>query len=357
MVARDANESRRPQPHLPQPNLPQQSSVGRRKFMQATAGGAAATFLATRLPNIVTAAEAPVAAVPESVVKKLYGTLSEAQRKAICFDWDYIDPSRGLLRTRVSANWNITDKTINSEFFTDEQRDMLREMFLGMIHPDWHARYDQQLDDDCGGFGEGQSIAIFGDPTAGKFELVLSGRHMTLRCDGNSADHVAFGGPIFYGHAPEQTEFKEHPGNVFWHQAVAANQVYEMLDGKQRDVALVANRPGESRVAFQGAEGKFPGIAIADLSADQKSHAQQVLEKLIEPFRQSDQDEVVACLKAQGGLDKCHLAFYSDGDLGEDKVWDNWRLEGPSFVWYFRGSPHVHVWVNIADSSQVELNA
>jgi len=38
-------------------------------------------------------------------------------------------------------------------------------------------------------------------------------------------------------------------------------------------------------------------------------------------------------------------------------VWDNWRLEGPSFVWWFRGSPHVHVWVNVADSPDVELNA
>jgi hypothetical protein len=38
-------------------------------------------------------------------------------------------------------------------------------------------------------------------------------------------------------------------------------------------------------------------------------------------------------------------------------VWDNWRLEGPAFVWHFRGAPHVHVWVHIADESGVELNA
>ena len=33
-----------------------------------------------------------------------------------------------------------------------------------------------------------------------------------------------------------------------------------------------------------------------------------------------------------------------EGDIGNDGEWDNWRLEGPAFVWYFRGSPHVHVW-------------
>ena len=37
--------------------------------------------------------------------------------------------------------------------------------------------------------------------------------------------------------------------------------------------------------------------------------------------------------------------------------WDNWRLEGPSFVWHYRGFPHVHVWVNVSDDASVPLNA
>ena len=73
------------------------------------------------------------------------------------------------------------------------------------------------------------------------------------------------------------------------------------------------------------------------------------------PFRETDRAEVEKCLAAQGGLDACRLAFYSGEDIGEDKVWDNWRLEGPSFVWYFRGAPHVHVWVNVADSSEAKI--
>ena len=78
---------------------------------------------------------------------------------------------------------------------------MIREIFEGIIHPDWVQRIDKQLEDDAGGYGNDQSIAIFGQPGSGKFEFVMTGRHMTIRCDGNSADHVAFGGPIFYGHA------------------------------------------------------------------------------------------------------------------------------------------------------------
>jgi hypothetical protein len=93
------------------------------------------------------------------------------------------------------------------------------------------------------------------------------------------------------------------------------------------------------------------------MTTDQRELVQKVLQKLVEPYRQNDRDEVLACLKAQGGLDKCSLAFYSDEDLGKDGVWDCWRLEGPSFVWYFRGSPHVHVWVNVASDSSVKLNS
>jgi hypothetical protein len=28
-------------------------------------------------------------------------------------------------------------------------------------------------------------------------------------------------------------------------------------------------------------------------------------------------------------------------------VWDVWQIEGPNMLWYFRGAPHVHCWVNI----------
>ena len=79
--------------------------------------------------------------------------------------------------------------------------------------------------------------------------------------------------------------------------------------------------------------------------------------KLVEPFRTEDREEALECLKAKGGLDACVLSYYADPDIGDDKVWDNWRLEGPAFVWYFRGAPHVHVWVNVADDPAVKTNA
>ena len=334
---------------------PLESVLPRREFLRYSAAALALASPGLRLPI----ASAKDREVPETLVKVLYDSMNEKQKKAVCFDWDYIEPKRGLLRTRLENNWKITKPSIDSGFYTGEQKALMREIFLGMTHPDWHERYDKQLKDDVGGFGKRQSIAIFGKPGTKQFEFVLASRHMTLRCDGNSAEHVAFGGPILYAHEGESTfEKPNHPSNVFWHQAVAANKLYDMFDGKQRKRALVTSgMPSEELIVFRGPAGKFNGIKVADFSADQKEHLQLVLKLLLEPFRQSDQDEVVRCLKVQGGLDSCHLAFYKEGDLGKDGIYDNWRLEGPSFVWYFRGDPHVHVWVNVADTHKVKLNS
>ena len=340
----------------------------RREFLTTASGvviGASALGSVLPAGRVWAQAKAPEAAAaaassPESMVKVLYDMLSAKQRETICFPWDHKDDDRGLLRTRIAANWDITENYINdSDFYTTDQQAVIRNIFEGIISPEWHERIDKQLTDDAGGYGEQNSIAIFGEPGTKQFEFVMTGRHMTIRCDGNSADHVAFGGPIFYGHAADSfDEGPTHPGNVFWPQAQAANKLYQMLDGKQQERALLREGlPNESRVSFRGKDGKFQGLPVNELTSDQKEHLQQVMAMLIEPYRQSDRDEVTACLKAQGGLDAFHLAYYAQNDIGKDGVWDIWRLEGPSFVWHYRGAPHVHVWVNVADSPSVKLNA
>lgn len=331
------------------------NKLDRRTFLGTTAAATAATAVGSSgLPAAFASSGGSSA---ESLVGILYGTFSDAQRKQVCFDWGHQAGDRGLLRTYVANNWNITEPEINSDFYNAEQRELVRKIFESMIHPSWHERYDRQLTDDAGGFGNEQAIAIFGKPGDGKFEFVLTGRHMTLRCDGNSAEHVAFGGPIFYGHAPEFNEGPEHTDNVFWHQAVAANRLYQMLDGRQQKQARVPNSPREQNVGFRGPGGDFTGLPVTDMSSDQREHLQGVLQNLVEMYRQSDQDDMIQCLKTQGGLDACSLSFYTDRDIGDDGVWDNWRLEGPSFVWHYRGAPHVHVWVNVADSHEVKTNS
>ena len=330
----------------------------RRRFLQASAALAVAPLFATAKESVKLATPTSAA---ESTSKAIYETLTDEQKKAVAFAWDHQDEKRGLLRTFVSANWQITPHTVKSDFFTKKQQGLVYDLFKELVHPDWHARFLKQLKQDCGGkeFGSDQSLAFFGKPGDDKFEFVLTGRHQTIRADGNTTPSVAFGGPIFYGHAGmKDEEEKHHPGNVFWEQAVAANGIYKLLDDKQRATALVAKSPKESAVGFRGkALGKAPGLSIAGLSADVKKEFQKVLDKLVEPFRVEDRTEVLTMLGTQGGLDACRLSFFKDADVGDDGVWDNWRIEGPSFVWHFRGDPHVHVWVNIADDATLKLNA
>jgi hypothetical protein len=156
-------------------------SLPRREFLKF--GGAALATSGMTLPAVA----AKPQKTPETLVKILYDSLDEKQRKVICFDWNHVDKKRGLLRTRLENNWKITNPTIDSKFYTADQKALLREIFLGMTNPDWHQGWDQQLKDDVGGFGKRQSIAIFGKPGTNQFEFVLASRHMTLRCDGNSA--------------------------------------------------------------------------------------------------------------------------------------------------------------------------
>ena len=224
----------------------------------------------------------------ETAVKALYATLTDKQKKEICFAWDYQDTNnkRGLLRTFVSNNWQITKPHIKSDFYTSEQQGIIYDIFKGILNPEWEKRILKQLKDDTEGheWGVAQMLAIFGKPGDDKFEFVMTGRHMTIRADGHSEKSVAFGGPIFYGHAASGFDEKvHHPGNVFWHQAEAANNVYKMLSGKQQEAALVKAPkdlpkkgdalPKEKAVGFR--KSGFPGIPVTEMSADQKKELQQ----------------------------------------------------------------------------------
>jgi hypothetical protein len=315
----------------------------RREFVRRVAGIAVAGGLAPAIVPAARAVAAPSAKSPaETAVKRFYDTLTADQRKVICFPFDH------PLRTKINANWAITEPKIE-DYFTKDQQVLLDEIFRGVVSPEGYERFKKQMEDDAGGFGE-YHVAVFGTPGSGQFEWEMTGRHMTIRADGDSVSNAAFGGPIIYGHGAGDSE-KGLPGNVFYYQTKKANEVFSALDGKQRKAALLKKAPTESAVAVQGSSGQFPGLAVGELSKDQKELVESVIKVILAPYREEDVEEAVAIQKAGGGLDALHMAFYESNDIGKDQVWDIWRLEGPTFVWHFRGAPHVHTYVNIAKKS------
>ena len=248
------------------------------------------------------------------------------------------------------SNWSITKRSIG-EIFGKDQVALVKEIFL-KLHSEEYAKtvLGQVLHDSEGEGFESTSVALFGKPDTGHFEFVLTGRHCTRRCDGDAVEGEAFGGPIFYGHAARSfNETKDHPGNVYWYQAKQANKVYAMMDGKQRKIALLGrSRPeqGTKTVALTGKKEGLPGIPMSELSADQKGQVRKTMNDLLAMFRKKDAKEAMKLVEA-GGFDHLHMAFYKNHDIGDDKVWDVWQIEGPNCLWFFRGDPHVHAWVNI----------
>lgn len=317
------------------------ASFDRRSFFKtmggvAIAGAAAPLMLGGRIvqgaPTWQSAAETAAA--------RFYNSLSEAQRQKVAFPFGH------ELRSRISANWHIVDDVvIGDDFYSDDQRAMIDEIIKGATSEEGYEKLQKQMEFDDGGVNF-YSVACFGSPDSGKFEWELTGRHLTLRVDGNSVDKAAFGGPIVYGHGEENPK-----DNLFHYQTQKVNEVFKALDGKQAEQALLKNAPGEREVQLQGDSGSFPGIAVNDLSSDQKQLVEETLKTLLAVYRQEDIDEVMDILKNSGGLDPVHLAFYQQGDLNDDKVWDIWRVEGPTFVWHFRGAPHVHAYINIGQKA------
>lgn len=337
----------------------EESGWSRRRFLRnvggaamgvAAAGAGGGLVLPLRAASPVRASlEEPAKKTAENWVEALFTTLTPQQKKVMHFPFEHEK------RSFVANNWNIVEPKEGAieTLYNADQQEIIRNIFRSLTTEDGWERFQKQMKDDSGGLGK-YTCALFGEPDTGKFEFVLTGRHLTLRADGDSVENASFGGPVFYGHAVEFNEKPDHPGNVWWHQSKLANSVFAALDGKQREKALLEFSPEDSAevIRFAGKDASIPGLRCADLSSDQKELVKSALGKLLGMFRESDVAEVMRTLDANGGVDELRMSFYKEGDLGEDQVWDRWKVEGPAFSWYFRGSPHVHVWLHAGGAAR-----
>ena len=335
------------------------SEESRRSFLGKSIVGAAGVSTGLSVPLLGQEKKDKVVEDPkaEKLVRELLGSLSEEQRGKVVIPFD------NVLRHKIENNWHILRERVGTHF-TKEQQLLIQDIFRELHSEEMRDEvWRQYMEDNRGGkaktpdeiFGT-SSVAIFEEPESKKFEFVLTGRHTTRRCDGNATEGVAFGGPIFYGHASRGfNEKADHPGNAYWFQAKRANDLYAMLDGKQQEKALKGKGRGErgsKTVELKGKIDGIEGLSAADMTSDQRLVLRSVVADLLKPFRKEDQTEALAMIEKQ--LFDSSIAFYKDQDIGGDGVWDNWQLEGPQFVWYFRGNPHVHTWVHVKEAKEKE---
>jgi len=275
----------------------------------------------------------------EALIRELYTTLTDEQRRAVVFPWDDAR-RRGMFNAAFGANIGRTYTAAQQEL---NQR-ILRAISSG---EEGYTKLTRNgTFDQSGSFGSCGAY-IFGDPTNNRqFAWVFCGHHLTVRCDGNSEPNAAFGGPMYYGHSPDGYSNR----NCFFYQTRAVLSVFDALNENQRRQAVVVGSPGEGpqSIRFRGANEAHPGLVGRDLTADQRRLVESVMREVLSPYRREDTDEVMQIVRENGGMERLHLAFYRDRNANDNSRWHFWRLEGPGFVWNYRVLPHVHTYVNIA---------
>lgn len=328
-----SKQTRRPCPECGE-SVPAEP-MNRRGFLRAAGVGAAALAM-SRVPSLG-AQEAKPDRTAEEYIKELYAGLDPDQRKAVIHPFDAPE------RTKL---FNAALGRKIGETYTKAQQEVVGRILRALSSGDegWNQMSRGGTWDASKAF-ENCGADLFGDLN-GKFTWVFSGHHLTMRCDGNTDDGPAFGGPIYYGHSPNG--YSER--NLFNYQTRSAMALFESLSKDDRFAAVIPESPGEGlpSVKLRCSCDSIPGISYSYLSKESKALFEKVLRDILSPYRKSDVDEALGIIKNEGGLERVAMAFYAEPEAKATQPWSFWRVEGPGFVWNFRVLPHVHTFVNVS---------
>lgn len=325
------------------------SKLTRRSWIR-TAGATAGLLATTSAESLLSAAGKSNS---DSLATQLYKSLSDSQKEKICL------PANHPKRQYISNWWYIHPEHRIPATFTADQQALIRQIFDSLHSPEHQdAVNNQVLLDQYGKESNAPSAGFFGTPEDENFEFIFTGHHVTRRCNGRAHKGVGFGGaPIFYGHYPHPLtngrenfhEGKDHPGNPYWYQGRIFNKFVQALDGRQQSLGLLAGEPRDEKpdAVIQIATEK-KGLPCAELSKDQKKLLVDTMRGMMAMFREDDVRATIDTIRKKNMVDKLTVSWFSGKyDVGSDKVWDTWQIEGPDMVWYFRGEPHIHCYFHL----------
>ncbi len=296
-----------------------------------------ATALMSALPSLRAAK-----ADKDSLPMQFYRSLTDEQRSKIVL------PVNHPKRQFVSNWWYICPEQRLHTFYTPEQQDLVKQIFDSLHSPEYREKMTWQVQKDLmGNIKNTPSVGFFGTPEDKDFEFIYTGHHVTRRCNAHTDRGLGFHGePIFYGNfAKAFRETKDHEGNPFWYQGLVFNEFVSALDGKQQERILVGREPRPEKPSEVIAKRKtdLPGLACADLSKDQQAKLLQTMRRMLACFRTDDVNATMKAIEDRKIVEQLFVSCYGGSyDIGSDKVWDVWQIEGPDMVWYFRGMPHIH---------------
>ncbi len=326
--------------------------IARRDFIRVV-GTATAAVVAGGLTPLqkARAARAEKQKQAEAMIFELFSTMTAEQKKKVVRAWDHGAANGKGIPSRLRTGNAAVDKLVIAENYTQKQIELLDKIFRSIANGE--QGYKELSRDgrfDASNSFEDISAIIHGEAVEGKkFSLVFTGHHLTVRCDGNSEEATAFGGPLYYGHSPNGYA----TNNVFHHQTKASLDLYHEFGPAAKKEVLITDDNKKWRDEHGGIKvpkkgDPLPGLSFKDMSKHEKALTEKLMKELVAPYRKEDGDEVMELIKTTGGMEKVSLAFYTEGGKVSDKEpWTYWRLEGPGFVWSYRALPHVHTFVHV----------
>ncbi len=319
--------------------------MNRRQFFELGAGACASAIAGTACLGVPgTEALASV----RSLATELYDSFDDATRNQVCVAYDH------PLRQYHNRGVGLGGVAIGLSNFSWSQLEVLNRLFYS------------GLSEEGRGILPGQQFLQFlgvrtlrllmaGDPRAPHFQVVLSGPHMNLRLGGESREGVAFGGPIVYGDQHGDSR-QGLPGNVYQYQFHQGQELFDGLSPEQKKRALLAKAPIQTQIELLGDGGHFPGIPVKELSTKNKQYAETLVRDILKVYAREDVAYAWKCLEKNGGVESLHLSYYADGEVDGSGHYQIFRLEGPSAVFYFRGFPHVHAFINVGMDGNAPLS-
>jgi len=279
---------------------------------------------------------------------RLFESLDAAARRQACVDYEH--PLRQYHNRGVWGGglW------VNPLTLDWEQRSTVTDLLFAGLST--HGR--RRVPDEYFGKWPGvhsMRVLFCGDPRSSPYQLILTGAHLNLRLGGASREGAAFGGPLVYGDQRGDSAVGL-PGNLYRFQHQIAQRLWQTLRPEERRLALQKTSPIQTDIQLQGSDGAFAGVAMGRLAAGARSVARELVDAMLSTYPPDDVAHAMQCLEHNGGVERLSLAYYADSDVDGNSQYQNFRIEGPGAVFYFRGSPHVHAFIHIATSVDAPLS-
>jgi hypothetical protein len=287
------------------------------------------------------------------IAVSIYEALPEAARARACVAYDH------PLRQCHNRGLGMGGANVNAGSFDWDTRRALTDLMHAGLSETGRTRLPNQDATRWVGVNLMQ-LLVCGDPRVGPYQIVLSGVHLNLRLGGASPDGAAFGGPQVYGDQ-RGNGIPGLPGNTYRYQMEAAHRLIAALTPAERAAVRVAEAPAQVNIGVQGREGRFDGLAVADLAPAKRAAAREIVAGILDTYADDDAAYAWQCLDRNGGVDALYFADY-DRDFGGNSRSAGeapsqiFRLEGPAAVFHFRGEPHLHAFLNVAMDGERPLS-